>query len=179
MSSDRETLLRLRERDTAAFDAVFEAHRAGLFRFLVRMCGEVSAAEDLFQETWLRFAREAPRLSLDTPVGPWLFRVARNLSVSRHRRASVFARVNTWASSPSAPPSPLDGAAGSELLARLEAALLALRPRDREVILLVMVEGLSPKDAGIVLGLGAEATRQRLSRARKALRAELAEFMEA
>ena len=52
----------------------------------------------------------------------------------------------------------------------LERALAALSPDDRELLLLVAVEGLRPQDAAEVLGLRPEALRKRLERARGRLR---------
>jgi RNA polymerase sigma factor (sigma-70 family) len=55
----------------------------------------------------------------------------------------------------------------------LEASLAALSPTDREVLLLVGVEGFSPADAAAVCGVKPETLRKRLERARARLRAEL------
>src|SRR5262245_34754552 len=77
--SDPDLLARLRRGDGDAFDAVYAAHREGLFRFLARLCGRVELAEDLFQETWMRLARHAHALRDGTNLGAWLYTVARNL----------------------------------------------------------------------------------------------------
>jgi RNA polymerase sigma-70 factor (ECF subfamily) len=68
---------------------------------------------------------------------------------------------------------PFDAAARSETERRLERALARLELRDREVILLVAAEGLTPSEAASVLGLTAEALRKRLQRARERLALEL------
>ena len=66
-------------------------------------------------------------------------------------------------------PSPFDLVAEGELEARLELALGALPPQHREVLLLVIREGMKPAEAAEVCGVTAEALRQRLARARAAL----------
>jgi RNA polymerase sigma-70 factor (ECF subfamily) len=58
---------------------------------------------------------------------------------------------------------------------RLEKALARLSVRDREILLLVSVEEMSPGEAAVVLGLSATAVRKRLQRARERLAEELTE----
>src|SRR5436309_15785037 len=78
---DRDTELalvdRLRRGDADAFDAVHLAFNRLVFTFLVRLSRRRDVAEDLLEETWLRFVKHATRLRADTRLGPWLFTVAR------------------------------------------------------------------------------------------------------
>ena len=169
----------LRAGDTGAFDDIYDAYRPRLFAFLLRMSGNRAVAEDLLDETWLRLVRHASRLRPDTRIGPWLFTVARNLYWSYRRNglvedAFVPERLGLWPT-PAPWPSPFDVAAASELQRRVEQALALLPPQHREVLLLVAHEGLTPTDAAAVCGISAEALRQRLSRARTALAAQLAD----
>ena len=170
---ERSLVMRLRDGEAAAFDDVYDAYRARVFAFLLRMSRSRSVAEDLLNETWLRLVRHARTLRDDTRLGPWLFTVARNLYWS-HRRASLVEEASApellglWPSTP-AWPSPFDLAAAGELERRIEVELSMLQPQHREVLLLVVHEGLTPGEAAIVCGISAEAMRQRLSRARAAL----------
>ena len=83
---DRESELalvcRIRAGDAAAFDIVYGHFNPRLFGFLARLARSRDVAEDLLEETWLRFVANAARLQEDTRLGPWLFTVARNLHVS-------------------------------------------------------------------------------------------------
>jgi len=178
---DREAELglveRLRGGDTAAFDAVFDAYHAALFRFLCRLGRRRDVAEDLLEETWLRLVANVRSLRPDTHLGPWLFTVARNLYWSycrAHlpREARTVELLDFWPLADERP-SPFESAAASELQERLERALAALPPRHREVLLLVAVEGLTGPEAAAVCGVTPEAFRQRLSRARAALLEQL------
>ena len=170
---------RLRDGDTAAFDEIHAAFNARLFNFLARVSGSREAAEDLLEETWLRFVREARRLRPDTRLAPWLFTVARNLHVS-YRRSRMLedshaaGLIGLWPSG-SPVPSPFDATAASEIEQRLDAALRALPVSAREALLLVAVEGQSPAEAALVCGISPEAMRQRLSRARALLARRLEE----
>ena len=176
---ERSLVARLRAGDSDAFDAVYDAYRPRLFAFLLRMIRRRTLAEDLLDETWLRLVAHAHGLRPDTRIGPWLFTVARNLYWSDRRNSLV---QETYAPdllalwpSPAPWPSPFDLAAAGELERRVEVALSTLPPHDREVVLLIAHEGLTPIDAAAVCGITPEALRQRLSRARAALARKLDE----
>jgi len=168
---------RLRSGDPAAFDAVYDAYRARIYSFLLRLSRHRDVAEDLLEETWLRLVSKAADLRPDTRLAPWLFTVARNLywSYCRARRLDEQWRgsIDLWPAR-SAEPSPFDTAAGRELESRIERALGALPLRYREVLLLVAAEGLTPTEAAAACAVTPEALRQRLSRARAMLARELA-----
>jgi RNA polymerase sigma-70 factor (ECF subfamily) len=174
---DRETELalveRLRQGEADAFDAVHLAFNRPVFTFLVRLSRRRDVAEDLLEETWLRFVKHARRLRGDTRLGPWLFTVARNLHVSYQRSramedSAAAGLMALWPSSPGRS-SPFELAAASELERRIERALAAMPAASREVLLLVGVAGLDHSDAADVCGVAPEALRQRLHRAREAL----------
>ena len=174
---DRDTELSLveglRSGDPGAFDAVYEAYRARVFGFLVRLSRSRTVAEDLLDETWLRVVSKARSLRADTSLLPWLFTVARNLYWT-YRRSCLLeeawdpAALALWPS-PEPSSSPFEAAAYDELQRTLERALARLSPQHREVILLVGLEGLTPSEAAGVCGVTPEALRQRLARARAAL----------
>jgi RNA polymerase sigma factor (sigma-70 family) len=173
---ERRLVAGLKSGDPAAFEAVYEAYRPRLFSFLARLTRRRDVAEDLLDETWLRLVASARRLADDTCIAAWLFTVARNLHVSwcRHRgldETRIFDASASWPS-PAGGESPFDAAARNETERRLERALARLPVRDREVLLLV-AGGLGPAEAAGVLGIGAEALRKRLQRARARLAAEM------
>lgn len=174
---DRETesalVARLRDGDTNAFDAIYEAFHARLLTFLVRLTRRRDVAEDLLEETWLRLVKHAARLRPDTRLGPWLFTVARNLHVSYVRSrvledSAAASLISLWPF-PVERASPFEAAAANELERRIERALATMPVASREVLLLVAVGGLSHADAAEVCGITPEALRQRLSRARATL----------
>jgi RNA polymerase sigma-70 factor (ECF subfamily) len=174
-SPDRALVALLREGDPVAFDQAYARHAAKTFNFLARMTSQRQRAEDLYQEVWLKLAVHAPRLSEDTDLGAWLYTVARNLARSERRADKVRPRsVDLPLDAAHAEPSPYEWAAASETEARLERALADLAPPFREVLLLVVVEGIEHERAAQILELAPDALRQRLSRAR----AKLAERFE-
>jgi RNA polymerase sigma-70 factor (ECF subfamily) len=168
----------LRRGDAASFDAVFAAYRRRLYGYLVRMTRRRDVAEDLLQETFLRLAQHAKRLTDDTRLGAWLFTVAHRLFVSWGRAQGV--RAMLAAEVPLRDPagderSPLEAIAASQAQAALERAFAELAPPYREVALLVGVEGMQPAEVAQILGQKPEAVRQRLARARTQLAGALGE----
>ena len=173
-AEDEEALVaKLRAGDTEAFDVVYDEYRPRLFGFLLRLSRHRTVAEDLLDETFLRLVRQVQVLRPDTNLGAWLFTVARNLYWS-YRRASALeydvdpAELSLWPIT--APgPSPYELAAAGELESKFDHALRGLTPQQREVLLLVIREGMKPSEAAAICGITAEALRQRLARARAAL----------
>jgi RNA polymerase sigma factor (sigma-70 family) len=168
---------RLKAGEPAAFEAIYEAYRPRLFGFLARLCRRPDVAEDLLEETWLRLVTHAATLTEDARLGPWLFTVARNLHISwRRSRALDPSRTSeldpAWPS-PDKGDSPFEAAARSELERRVESALARLSSGDRELLLLVGVEGMTPAEVAGVCGLSAVTVRARLHRARERLAAEM------
>jgi len=175
---DPTLVARLRGGDAAAFDEIYRRFTPGLYAFLGRLAGRAAVAEELLQETWLRLARHARALPADVNLGAWLYTVARNLHRSHRRwRLVDLDRLRLWRAAARAreagAPSPHDAASARETAQRLEQALAALPLREREVLLLVAVEGFSPAEAAAITGIRPDAARQRLARARARIAAAL------
>jgi RNA polymerase sigma factor (sigma-70 family) len=164
----------LRRGSREAFARVYAAERGRLYGFLLRLCQNSELAADLFQNTWLKLAQRASSLREDTDVRAWLFTVARNeyrshcraQMVDLSRFLAVGREQQTW------PEAPLPGERTAEI-ERLETALASLADADRELLLLVGVEGLELQQAAEVLGVSYAALRQRLARARARLAQKL------
>jgi RNA polymerase sigma-70 factor (ECF subfamily) len=173
--TERALVERIRAGDAAAFEVVYEAYRPRLFSFLVRLSRRRDVAEDLLDEAWLRLVRHTPTLGDGGRLAPWLFTVARNLYFS-WRRSRGRDPLRTTELDPAWPApergdSPFAAAACGELEARIESALARLSVADRELLLLVGVEGLTPSEAASVCGVPAATLRARLHRARERLAA--------
>ncbi len=165
---DGELVARLGAGDGEAFDEAYRRHHAPLHRFVARMVARRDQIDDVLQETWIRLARHAARLRPDTRLGAWLFAVARNEVLARHRWRVLDAdRMFALMTMPARTvETPLELAQASETERRVERALMRLPVKYREVLLLVAIEGLAPQEAAAVIGVSPEAARQRLARAR-------------
>lgn len=141
--------------DSAAYRALFDRWREPIFRFLQRRTGSREAAEEAFQETWLRVWRWRDRYDPARPFRPWLYRIAANAGHdARAPRASDFHWIEAVA----------PDAVG--MLETLTSALAALPEKDR-VLLLLVVEGLTSEEVADTLGLSPSGARMALARARQ------------
>jgi RNA polymerase sigma factor (sigma-70 family) len=172
-----ELVRRMKERDAAAFDEIYDEYRARLFSFLVRLTRRREIAEEMLQETWMRLAVRGHMLRDDTRLAAWLFTVAHNLFASycRNRmldaeRMGEFDRMTPVR----AAPSPFEAAAAGETERQLERAVAALPAQYREVVLLT-AEGFAHEEGAEICGLRPDAFRKRLSRARERISSELGE----
>jgi RNA polymerase sigma-70 factor (ECF subfamily) len=145
---DRELELqlvtRVRAGDAEAFDVVYAAFNQRLYNFLARLSNRRDVAEDLVEETWLRFVRHAARLRPDTQLDRWLFTVARHLYVSYCRsrqleNAHAAGMIGLWPSG-RGEPSPLEAVEATDAKRRLVVAFASLPRSYREALLLVAVE---------------------------------------
>jgi RNA polymerase sigma factor (sigma-70 family) len=165
-----QLVTRLRAGEAEAFDVVYEACNQRLYNFVARLSNRRDVAEDLVEETWLRFVRHAGRLRPDTHLDRWLFTVARHLYVSycRSRRledAHAAGMIGLWPYGRNEP-SPQEAVEATDATRRLAAAVASLPRAYREALLLVGVEGLPHAEAARICGVTAEAMRQRVSRGR-------------
>ncbi|OIK24130.1 RNA polymerase subunit sigma [Streptomyces malaysiense] len=157
--------------DPAVFTSLVEQFSPVLHGYFVRRAP--GAADDLLSEAWLQafVARRTFDASRGSARG-WLFGVARNVLAGHIRRAR---RVATTAEPAEVDPwqavdQRLDAAA---LAPELRRALADLPAEERELLLLVSWEQLTPTEAAAAVGIPAGTARSRLHRARGRLRARL------
>lgn len=87
MGTESEAV-RMRRGDPDAFDALLARYQNRLYRYLLRLTANPAVAQDLFQETWLKVITRIHSYDERRPFEPWLFSVARNLSIDHLRRGS-------------------------------------------------------------------------------------------
>jgi RNA polymerase sigma-70 factor (ECF subfamily) len=160
------------------FAALFDRHAAAVHRYLARRVGRV-IADDLLAQTFLVAFERRTRYDRSRPdARPWLYGIATNL-LRRHHRDEV-RQYQAWARTgvdPVLVECPADRIAdrvdADARSAPLAAALAALRPADREVLLLFAWGELSYAEIADALGIPVGTVRSRLSRARAAVRTAL------
>lgn len=86
---DVALLARFRAGDLSAFDQLYARHRAPVFGFLVRLLGDRTLADDVFQDLWLQVVERAGDFRADGNVRTWLFTLARSRALDRLRREAV------------------------------------------------------------------------------------------
>ena len=164
-------LTRAARGDAGAFTDLVRAHSPALHGYFARRMP--AASEDLLAETWLQAF--AARRTFDPARGSargWLFGVAHNVLAQQLRRAGRQEPVpgpdviDPW----QVVDQRLDAAAMAPALRR---ALAELPEEERELLLLISWEQLSPTEAAAVVGIPAGTARSRLHRARGRLRDRL------
>jgi RNA polymerase sigma factor (sigma-70 family) len=155
----------------ARFRAVFEATSPTVARYARHRGLATSDVEDLVAATYEVAWRRLDVVPAGDQALPWLLAVALNL-VRNHRRKLVRDRalLARLPAPDDVPPPRLPGGVSWKDIRR---ALDALAPDDRELVLLIAWDGLSPGQAAVVLGVSAVAARSRLHRARERLADEL------
>lgn len=165
--ADDEVLRRLR-REPALIEVLWARYAQNIFRYLSRRVG-YAAAEDLLSDVFVAALDSQKRVVAHESASalPWLYGIARNI-VRHHFRA-----LNTDRPLPFADTAGFDWANVDARLdaqsqrARLRAALAALSDIERELLLLVAWEELTPTEAAKALGITSLAARSRLHRARR------------
>lgn len=84
-SSDEQLLARHLFGDSRAFEMLVKRYRSDLLSFLTRLMGDMTAAEDVAQETFLRLHRSAAKFESTKGLRPWLFSIAANAARDYHR----------------------------------------------------------------------------------------------
>jgi RNA polymerase sigma factor (sigma-70 family) len=150
------------------FEALFVAHHAAVRSYVVRRGGGGLGVDDAVADTFLvawRRLDEVPDAAL-----PWLLGVARRVLADQRRglrrRRSLSQRLALASTDPAwEPPAPIS--------AELADALRSLTEHEREALLLVAWDGLTPAQAAVAAGCSAAALRVRLHRARRRVAARL------
>ena len=161
--------------DAAAFETLYARHRGGLFRFVLRAVKERGAAEELFQEVWVRVIEARERYAPKARFTTWLYTIAHNLLVDHWRKKGLSLAVLDEEDVPSESANPARQAEAREALARLVQALEALPAAQREAFLLHEEGGLSVAEIAAVTGAGAEAAKSRLRYAMAKLKAAVSD----
>jgi RNA polymerase sigma-70 factor (ECF subfamily) len=159
MPADEELVRAVAGGDGNALGELCRRWERRLFAFLARHTGGRDV-EDLYQETWLRVVRAAPRFDPRRRFSTWLFQIALNLARDWHRRA---------------PPEPVERGAGDpgggDATARVDAALdatrllAALPEPQREVVVLRYYHDLAEDEVAEILGCPRGTVKSRLHHA--------------
>ena len=169
---DSALMLRYQDGDVAAFETLYRRHKDPVYRYLLRLCGQAEAAEDVFQEVWGKIIKARESYRPTAKFTTYLYRVAHNCFIDHIRRNKRHAG-NTVLD----PEQYGDGAESLETATerslareRLEAALVDLPEEQRDAFLLREEGGLSVDEIAAVTGCNRETAKSRLRRAKRSSR---------
>ena len=184
---DREAALvqRCAAGDESASAELVAEHQRTVVQLATNLLGDREEALDLSQEVFLRVFRTIHRFRGQSSLRTWIYRIAVNQARNRHRfwrrrhradQVSLDQHVAAHGDVFSGyGPSPERVLAQKELAERLRVALDRLPFDQRTAIVLREVDGLSYEEIAYSLELAVGTVKSRLTRARQALRAELAD----
>ena len=176
-ASDEQLMLDWVAGDMAAFEALYGRHRTRLYRFLMRHLRDAALADEFFQDIWQKVIGARAGWAPDAPFGTWLYRIAHN-RLGDHWRASKYRPpapedADERAARIPDPDTPERHLSEFEQRRRLQLALDALPPEQREVIVLRLEQELTLEEIGAITGVGRETVKSRLRYAMDKLRAGL------
>ena len=179
--SDEQIAAQVIAGQTALFEVLMRRHNERLYRAVRAILRDEREAEDVMQQAYVNAYTHLRQFDGRASLATWMTRIAVNEALARARKRGRYQQLgeadDTLESTMStqATPDPEQQAMTGELRNILEAEIDELPDGCREVFVLRAVEGLSTEETADALGIGEEAVRTRLSRARSALRRGLLE----
>ncbi len=185
-------MLRVKEDDAEAYQALLVAYQPRLQRVLQCSVGSVSLAEDLVQDVFLRVWRARKTYLPTAKFSTWIFHIASNVANNavrdRSRKREIQVGGDTSNSNPgfqldqmamastgTLPVRKLDKAERAEMV---QFAVEALNERQRTALLLNKFENLSYQEIADTMGLTVQAVKSLLSRARVNLKTLLQPYLD-
>jgi RNA polymerase sigma-70 factor (ECF subfamily) len=178
--SDGELLRLMAADDRDAFATLYRRYRDLVFRFALQMSGSDIVAQDVTQDVFLAFMRQAGRYDpSQASVSTYLYGMARHMSRRRLRRESRFVALDrdapaaTARSEPIEPASALDDVVKQQRIEHVRRAIVSLPSRYREVVILCDLHDHSYAQAAAIVGCAVGTVRSRLHRGRSLLHDKL------
>jgi RNA polymerase sigma-70 factor (ECF subfamily) len=174
---DAEVVKRIRGGERPLFEILMRRHNQRLYRAARAVVKDEHEVEDVLQQAYVNAFTHLDQFEERSQFSTWLMRITLNEAFSRRRKLQQADReekegVMETVMSPQ--PDPEHQAYARELHRVLEDAVDALPETYRTVFMLRDIEGLSTSETGEGLGLGDEAVKTRLHRARAMIRRSVA-----
>ncbi len=145
--NDERLLALMREGDSRAFDEIFGRYRQQLVSYAAKYLQLPDWAQDVAQEVFLKLLATPPETLKDGKLGPWLFRVTRNLAIDRGRRQQrEVAAVSEFHLEILEDRTPFTASAATNDAEELNQLVTRLAPEYRQVIELHIGQNLSFKE---------------------------------
>jgi RNA polymerase sigma-70 factor (ECF subfamily) len=177
-STDEELMLRYRDGNAEAFDALYARHKGGLYRYLLRQCRNAAAAEELFQDVWMNLIRARAGYAVQAKFTTYLYHLAHNRMIDHYRRNSRVAMESfvdgdceAKAELPDERERPQEETLDAKRQAgRLMELIAGLPEAQREAFLLQQEGGMSVEEIAQATGVTRETAKSRLRYAMVKLR---------
>lgn len=178
-ASDEELMERYRDGDASAFDQLYSRHKGGLYRYLLRQCGNHGIADELFQDAWMNLVRGRSGYVVRARFTTWLYRIAHNRLID-HYRAQPGGIPESFDDEDGPSLEAIPAGRGADPAVRAEAREQARRvlhwigrlpAAQREAFVMQQEGGMSVEEIAQATGVSRETAKSRLRYAIAALRA--------
>jgi RNA polymerase sigma-70 factor (ECF subfamily) len=162
--------------DESALVELIRDYRDGLMLYLNGIVSDLSVAEELTEDTFLKLVLKKPRFSARCSFKTWLYTIGRNLALDhlkRSRRSTVCLEDCPEISDEECDLERQYIQQEDQIM--LHHAMKKLKPEYRQVLWLVYFEGFRCAQVGKIMGKSEATTQTLVSRARKALKEKLLE----
>lgn len=158
-----------------AFSELFKRHSPRIYAYCKRFIGNLEEAEDLFQETFIRFHQSASKDRVMTNVPAFLLKIARNLCVNFKKREKQSVSYEDYMVPDYGTES---GSEQSELLDLIKDALETLPDEYKEPFILREYHGLTYKEIAEITEMPLSNVKERIHRAKQKIKDILAPYMQ-
>ena len=171
--SDHELMIAVRAGEIDKLGDLFERHHRPLYGFFVHLTADRSSSEDLVQLVFYRILKYRHTYRDEGRFSAWIYHLARKVAADHYRRGSTTPTPtdpDVLHEVPDQEPHAAQRAVASDDAARLHAALDALDPGQRELLVLARFQRLKHEDIARLYDISVGAVKVRVHRAFKELR---------
>ncbi len=174
--NDLDLISQTRKGDNEAFSVLVSRYKDQVAKTVMGMMGNCMEADDIGQETFIRFYRSIDKFRGDSALGTYLTRIAMNLSLNelkkRKRSHSLFmdSREDNFEVQHS---EARDNQESEDIQEMVQLAIQELPLKFRSVVVLRLIEGYSTKETAQILNLPMGTVLSRLARAQSHLKDKL------
>ena len=168
---DAELLKSVAAGDIRACRTLVDGRLKPMLGLAYQMLGNVTEAEDVAQEAFLRLWKQAPKWKPEAKISVWLYRVVYNLCIDRLRKVKEIS--DDGISEIPEAPTQMGQIHNGEVAEIVNSAIFILSERQRAAITLVHLQEETNIKAAEIMGISVDALESLLSRGRKALKARL------
>lgn len=190
---DKELMTKIARGDEQALRELIGKHQGSVYGTIAKMLGDLTEAEDLAQQVFLRIYRAAASYQATAQFRTWMFTIVRNLVFNEHRRRSraIFVplqpppgEAGSFGPAPAmeltdkATQNPDQALLQAEMLKAIDQAILQLPEQQRLAIVLRRYDEFSYEEIAEILKTSVPATKSLLFRARESLRLALRSYLD-
>ncbi len=180
--TDEQLMLDVKAGKRSSFDELLRRYQKPLINFLYRFVGDYEAAKDLFQETFLRIYRYAPKYQQLANFSTFAYRIATNLAINELKKRNVRRHVsmdqplrpgddggdfNVRSTLHSQQRGPLDDLERNEKIEIMREALQSLNEDQRAVLIYSEYQSKGYKEIAEIMGCSVGTVKSRVFRAKR------------